>query len=70
MFSYGSGLASSLFLLRVEQNVRIFRDLMGVKSRLAQRIKISPEEYDIVMDNREKNFGLTPPITIPEPDMQ
>jgi len=30
MFSYGSGLASSLFLLRVEQNVKIFRDLMGV----------------------------------------
>lgn len=57
MFSYGSGLAASLFLIRVQQNVDFIRTTMCLRERLAARIKISAEEYDQIMQLREKSFG-------------
>ena len=45
MFSYGSGAASTLFLLKTYQNVDFMRIRMNIKENLQNRIKISPAEF-------------------------
>lgn len=65
MFSYGSGAASSLFLLRVERNVDFMRKTMRIHEKLSQRIKISPEEYTQILQKKENNYGkpgITPKV--------
>lgn len=57
MFSYGSGAASSLFLLRVNKNIDFMRKTMRIHEKLAQRIRISPEEYTRILQNKENNYG-------------
>jgi hydroxymethylglutaryl-CoA synthase len=47
MFSYGSGCAASMFVLRFTADYKKVAAVTGqYKTRLAQRIKVSPEEYD------------------------
>lgn len=53
MFSYGSGLASSLFILRVIKNVNYIPPRINLIPRLESRIKISLPEYEKVMVDRE-----------------
>lgn len=43
MFSYGSGLAASLFSLQVEKPVKEIRDKLNIEKRLTARTKLSPE---------------------------
>ena len=57
MFSYGSGCAASMFVLRVNQGYRRIQQLSSFKQRLASRVKVSPIEYERWMDKRERNFG-------------
>lgn len=60
MFSYGSGCAASMFLIRVQNDwTQVIRPSM-FKKRLESRIKISPEEYAKWMDIREHNYGKVP----------
>lgn len=49
VFSYGSGLASSLFSLKVVGSVQQLRERLDVHHRLQSRISLSPEEYEKVM---------------------
>jgi len=58
MFSYGSGLAASMFLLKVQRSVKFMSPIMSIKLRLNNRIRISATEYDSIMLQREKNYGV------------
>ncbi|EAR84420.2 hydroxymethylglutaryl-CoA synthase (macronuclear) [Tetrahymena thermophila SB210] len=60
MFSYGSGLASSMFFLRVGEDYSFIKSVINLKERLSQRIKIPIQEYDQIMAEREKAFGFLP----------
>lgn len=53
MFSYGSGLASSLFIVRVIKNLNYIPPRINLIPRLESRIKISLSEFDKVMNDRE-----------------
>ncbi len=48
VFSYGSGLASSLFSLKVVGSTKPMADILNLKARLAARNTVSPEVYDQV----------------------
>lgn len=61
MFSYGSGLASSMFVIRFDNDYSMMRRIINLKERLASRTKISIHEYDSIMATREKTFGTIPP---------
>ena len=42
MFSYGSGCAASMFILKVNAGYRRISQLSDFKPRLARRVKVSP----------------------------
>jgi len=46
MFSYGSGCAASMFVLRVNAGYQKIQQLSDYKPRLARRMRVTPEEYD------------------------
>ena len=62
LFSYGSGLCSSMYSLCISSNAkpgsplsRLIGNLSHIKQLLDQRTKVSPEEFARVMDIREQN---------------
>jgi hydroxymethylglutaryl-CoA synthase len=56
VFSYGSGLASSLFSLKVNGPTNTIQKTLNLKERLAARRTVAPEVYDEVCGN----FSLAP----------
>ncbi|KNE69271.1 hydroxymethylglutaryl-CoA synthase [Allomyces macrogynus ATCC 38327] len=54
MFSYGSGLASSMFSLRVSGSVEYITKSVDLRNRLAQRTIQSPAVFEKQMELREK----------------
>ncbi|KFY19727.1 hypothetical protein V493_07846 [Pseudogymnoascus sp. VKM F-4281 (FW-2241)] len=54
VFSYGSGLASSLLSLRVAGPTDGFKDKVDLKARLDARRTVKPEVYDELCDLRKK----------------
>lgn len=46
MFSYGNGLASTMFSLRVVGNTENIRASLDLNKRLSERRVVSPESYD------------------------
>lgn len=57
MFSYGSGLVSSLWTMRVQGSVEHIRKNSDVINRLNSRSVATPEEYTAAMDIRREAFG-------------
>jgi len=58
MFSYGSGCAASMFVLHFDKDYKKIAALTSdYKERLAQRRRVTPEEYDDVMAKRKEMFG-------------
>jgi hydroxymethylglutaryl-CoA synthase len=62
LFSYGSGLCSSMYSLRISSNARpgsplsrLIDSLSHIKPLLDQRTRVSPEEFAHIMDIREEN---------------
>jgi len=62
LFSYGSGLCSSMYSLRISSNAtpgsplsQLIDSLSHIKQLLDQRTKVSPEEFAQVMETRERN---------------
>ena len=53
MFSYGSGCAASLFTLKFSEDYKKIAANAEFKDRLAQRTKVSAENYDAIMAKRE-----------------
>jgi len=67
LFSYGSGLASSMFSLRVNTDcsegsslARLLSGVSDVHTRLASRIKVAPESFAKIMQLREETHHLAP----------
>jgi hydroxymethylglutaryl-CoA synthase len=58
MFSYGSGLASSMFSFRVIGDTSAMASRLDIKSRLASRTLCPPSKYDEVMHLREHTHNL------------
>ncbi|KAL9051279.1 MAG: hypothetical protein Q9162_006122 [Coniocarpon cinnabarinum] len=54
MFSYGSGIASSMFVFRVRGNVEEIVKKMDVNARLASRNVVPPQVYDEQCNLRER----------------
>ena len=60
MFSYGSGLASSMFILRFNSNSDFIQNRIQVRERLQNRVKVSCDVYDKVMDERKTRYNKVP----------
>ena len=58
LFSYGSGLASSMFSITVKGSVSAIKKKLNVSQRLADRSVIEPAEYDQIMLLREKTHNM------------
>ena len=65
LFSYGSGLASSMFMLRASQDAspgssldRLVTSLGDLHTRLDSRLKTSPAEFEKTMKLREETHHL------------
>ena len=67
MFSYGSGLASSMFAFRFNSDARFIRERIQAKERLDNRVKVSCEVYDKIMEERKNKYNKVPfkPEVIP-----
>lgn len=57
MFSYGSGCAASMFTFTVNGDYQPIQKRAQFKQRLASRVKLSAEEYDKWMSQREAFYG-------------
>jgi hydroxymethylglutaryl-CoA synthase len=67
IFSYGSGLASSMYSLTITTNVsedsslvKLISNLSYIKSQLEARQQVNPEDYTKILDLREKNCHTVP----------
>ncbi|KAJ8962665.1 hypothetical protein NQ318_001059 [Aromia moschata] len=67
LFSYGSGLASTLFSITVTKNYsgdsalhRLVSGLSNVKTLLAQRVKVEPSKFEATLELRQKNSHAAP----------
>ncbi|KAK6165638.1 hypothetical protein SNE40_022528 [Patella caerulea] len=67
LFSYGSGLAATMFSVKVSENVtpdsallRLFDSLNDLKYRLESRTKVDPSIFDGIMKLREQTHHLAP----------
>lgn len=67
LFSFGSGLASSMFSIKISENSspgsplhRLVSQLAFVNPMLERRTNVSPEDYTKVMTDRERDHKLAP----------
>ncbi|KAL3867950.1 hypothetical protein ACJMK2_040792 [Sinanodonta woodiana] len=67
LFSYGSGLASSMYSLRISDDLsptsplhKLLNNLSDVKTRLESRRKVPPKEFDRIMKLREETHNIAP----------
>ncbi|KDR15853.1 hydroxymethylglutaryl-CoA synthase 1-like isoform X2 [Zootermopsis nevadensis] len=75
LFSYGSGLSSTMYSLRISSKIgpgsslhRLIANLSHIKPLLDQRRKAAPEYFSYVMEIREQNHHKAPytPLASPE----
>jgi len=63
MYSYGSGLASAMYSLRVSMDIIpdsslsvLLTSVQDIPARLASRLEVSPEEFVKTLEHREKAY--------------
>jgi len=56
VFSYGSGLASSLFSLKIKGSTEFIQKNLNIKERLAERLTLAPEAYEEVSKPANLNY--------------
>jgi hypothetical protein len=57
MFSYGSGVASTMFVLHVKNSIPGLREM--VEEKLSDRMMIPPKVYSLSVRNREESITKT-----------
>lgn len=57
LFSYGSGLASTLFSFTVKSSIRPIVTRIDLKNKLAQRTEVPPDQFVQTLQLREKRHG-------------
>ncbi|XP_028128213.1 hydroxymethylglutaryl-CoA synthase 1 [Diabrotica virgifera virgifera] len=64
LFSYGSGLAASMFSLTVSNNTEALKRIISnsslVKSRLEQRVKFEPKKFEASLELRQETCHKAP----------
>ncbi|XP_076259689.1 hydroxymethylglutaryl-CoA synthase [Rhynchophorus ferrugineus] len=65
LFSYGSGLASSFFSLKIQEGSstaleQMKNNLNCIRSKLEQRVKINPQEFESTLELRQKSSHTAP----------
>ncbi|KAI9101628.1 hydroxymethylglutaryl-coenzyme A synthase C terminal-domain-containing protein [Phlyctochytrium arcticum] len=70
LFSYGSGLAASMFSLTVQGDTSAIHSHLSLTTRLASRTRIAPERYDQIMLLREQTHNCRDydPVSTPDSD--
>ncbi|XP_029653500.1 hydroxymethylglutaryl-CoA synthase 1 [Octopus sinensis] len=75
LFSYGSGLASSMFSLHITQDnssgsslEKLYHSISGIRTRLESRVKFSPKEFEETLQLREKTHHIAPYVPIGSTD--
>lgn len=75
LFSYGSGLVSSFFSLRISSDIApmsplsmLKRSLNDVQSRLESRTKIPPPDFEAIMQLRESVHHKSPYVPVAKPE--
>lgn len=58
LFSYGSGLCSSMFTIKIRSNPLNKNQITNITDKLANRVKFSPEDYTELMLEKQKNYGV------------
>eukprot|EP01102_Stenamoeba_stenopodia_P013785 TRINITY_DN4517_c0_g1_i1.p1 TRINITY_DN4517_c0_g1~~TRINITY_DN4517_c0_g1_i1.p1 ORF type:complete len:479 (+),score=106.78 TRINITY_DN4517_c0_g1_i1:198-1439(+) len=59
LFSYGSGLAASMFSIVVTKSVLDIVNRVNLEERLNQRIELTPEEFAATLKKREEFLSIT-----------
>ena len=67
LFSYGSGLAATLFSLTVKGSVANLKQKADIANRLAMRTEAEPVEFDETLQIRQDTHGIAPFPSIPTP---
>jgi len=57
LFSYGSGVASSMFVMHVKRPVDALARLLDLFGRLERRAKATPAEFSATLADRELSYG-------------
>lgn len=57
MFSYGSGLMSSMFSIHVREDLQDMRKTIDFEARLARRVAVTPQVFEDVLLEKEKRYG-------------
>lgn len=57
MFSYGSGLAASMFMLNVNSSLQDMKEKLDLENRLKKRISATPEEFTTALTQREQQYN-------------
>jgi hydroxymethylglutaryl-CoA synthase len=58
MFSYGSGLAATMWSFNVAGSVAAIRNAANVPARLAQRTAVTPDDFTRALSLREKTHAV------------
>eukprot|EP00467_Chlorarachnion_reptans_P009119 CAMPEP_0114496950 /NCGR_PEP_ID=MMETSP0109-20121206/6048_1 /TAXON_ID=29199 /ORGANISM="Chlorarachnion reptans, Strain CCCM449" /LENGTH=476 /DNA_ID=CAMNT_0001674267 /DNA_START=51 /DNA_END=1481 /DNA_ORIENTATION=+ len=70
MFSYGSGLAATMFQAKFNQQSQVTLDTLAdqadLKNLISERVIAKPEEYSETLELREKTYGQFP-ISVEKP---
>jgi hydroxymethylglutaryl-CoA synthase len=59
LFSYGSGLAASMFSVKVTSSIRRITEKLDLKRRLAQRRFVEPSQFVKILEAHEKRYVST-----------
>ncbi len=57
IFSYGSGMAASLFSVRITGSLIGMVERLQLRPRLSQRLCVAPTEFSRVLKTREERYG-------------
>lgn len=60
MFSYGSGLASSMFVLRCTGSPSFISQKIKARERLENRVKVPCDIYDKIMEEKRLKYNKVP----------
>jgi len=69
IFSYGSGLAASLFSVNVQGDLSTIAHTSAFEDRLKHRTKLSPAQFEATLSRREQVHSAAPFAPAPQPNL-
>ena len=62
LFSYGSGLAATLFSARIQGDLSNIANTSAFEDRLKKRVKIAPKLFEATLQRREEARDILPQV--------